>query len=137
MANAFFPKGRQAFALAQVNWGTGSGGDTIIVDLVDMNDVPSFSLSTFQFRSQIPAGARIATGTLAGKDATDGVLNAADITLPTVTGDQAEALIISKNTGSDATSPLLVFVDTATGLPVIPNGGDITVDWNAAGIGTL
>ncbi|GAA0897693.1 hypothetical protein [Pseudonocardia zijingensis] len=133
MANAFFPKGRQAFATAQVNW----PADTIIVDLVDMNDVPTFSLSTFQFRSEIPAGARIATGTLTGLDALDGVLSADDVTLPTVTGDQAEALIVSKNTGSDATSPLLVFVDQATGLPVTPNGGDISIDWDDAGIGTL
>jgi hypothetical protein len=35
-----------------------------------------------------------------------------------------------KNTGSDATSRLLLFFDTATGLPVTPNGGNIAVTWD-------
>jgi hypothetical protein len=65
-------------------------------------------------------------------------LDAADFTFPTVTGDQSEALIFWKDTGTDTTSPLLVFLDTATsGLPVTPNGGDIAVVLSASGVATL
>jgi hypothetical protein len=31
-------------------------------------------------------------------------------------------------------SPFLAAWDTATGLPLTPNGGDVTVAWNASGI---
>jgi hypothetical protein len=39
------------------------------------------------------------------------------------------------DTGTAATSPLVAYIDTGvTGLPVTPNGGNITVTWNASGI---
>lgn len=91
------------------------------------------------FLSDIPGGARIATsGNLASKTVVDGaiggVADAADITLIAVTGAQSEALVIYKDTGSAATSPLLWLLVVATGLPVLPNGGDINVTWdNTAG----
>jgi len=55
-----------------------------------------------------------------------------------VTGNTVEALVIYVDTGSAATSPLVAYIDTSvTGLPVTPNGGDITVTWNASGIFAL
>jgi hypothetical protein len=59
---------------------------------------------------------------------------------PGVSGDQLEALVIYKDTGTESTSPLLIFFDTTAagaGIILIPNGGDITAAWNAAGIATL
>jgi hypothetical protein len=46
------------------------------------------------------------------------------------------------NAGTDirteSTSALICFLDTGvTGLPVTPNGGDITITWNASGIFAL
>jgi type IV secretory pathway VirB2 component (pilin) len=67
------------------------------------------------------------SGNLASKTSTNGVADAADITFTAVTGDVSEALVIYKDTGVAATSPLLAFIDTATGLPVTPNGGNINV----------
>jgi len=134
VANAIYGLARQAWANGQINWGS----DAIHIDLVDTNDFTN-SITTFQYRSSIPVGARVATfGPLTGKTSALGVLDANDVTFPTVTGDQSEGLIIWKNTGSDATSPLLIFLDVATsGLPVTPNGGDISVIFNASGIATL
>lgn len=134
MANALYGLARQAWANAQVNWGTAA----IHVDLIDLADY-TVSINTHEFRSSVPAAARVASfGPLTGKTSALGVLQSANFTFPTVTGDQAEALIYWVNTGSDATSRLLIFVDTATsGLPVTPNGGDINVTQNAAGIATL
>lgn len=48
-----------------------------------------------------------------------------------VTGQTAAGAIVAKNTGNDATSPLIAFLDFAD-LPT--NGGNITVQWNAEGI---
>jgi hypothetical protein len=55
------------------------------------------------------------------------------VTFTAVTGDVSEAVILYKDTGVAATSPLIAYIDTATGLPVTPNGGDITVTVPASG----
>lgn len=126
MANAWYGKGLEGFGNGAINW----GADAIHVDLLDAADY-TLSINADQFRSTIPAPARVATfGPLTGKTNVLGVLDSADFTFPTVTGDQAEYLAVFKNTGTDATSPLLVLVDTATGLPVLPNGGNINVAWD-------
>jgi hypothetical protein len=46
-----------------------------------------------------------------------------------------ERLILFKDTGTEATSILIAIYDTFTsGMPLTPNGGDVTVQWNASGI---
>lgn len=79
----------------------------------------------------IPSGARVATsGNLASKTVTNGVADAADVTWSAVSGDPSELVVIYKDTGVESTSRLIAYIDTATGLPVTPNGGDITVAWD-------
>jgi hypothetical protein len=139
VSNAFFSKGRQAFALGQVNWGTGIGGDTIKAVLVDAADV-TINTATMDFLDDIPLAARVATATLSGKSAVDGVLKAGNTLFTAVSGDQVEALVIYKDTGVETTSPLLIVFDTtaaSAAISLIPNGGDITAVWNASGIATL
>lgn len=128
MANGLFAKARESF-LSQ-NPSIDLDTDTIKAVLVDHGtDTPV--LATDQYLSDISAGARIATsGALASKTVTDGVFDAADITFTAVTGASVESIVIYKDTGSAATSPLIAMIDTATGLPVTPNGGDITVVWD-------
>ena len=85
-----------------------------------------------QYISDVPAAAREETVSLASKTNVNGVLDAADATFSSATGDVCEALIIAKSTGTDSTSPLLIFIeDVAAGLPVTPNGGDIEVQWSS------
>lgn len=84
--------------------------------------------------SDITAGARVATsGNLASKTNTDGVFDAADVTFTAVTGDPSEALVIYKDSGVAGTSTLIALIDTATGMRVTPNSGDITVAWANTG----
>jgi hypothetical protein len=126
MANALYGKGREKFLNADIDW----AADNIKIVLVDVADY-TVSIDTHEFLSDIAAGARVATsGNLASKTSTLGVADAADVTLTAVTGDQSEALVIYKDTGSAATSPLIAYMDTATGLPVTPNGADITITWD-------
>jgi len=67
-----------------------------------------------------------------------GVFDANDTTMLSVAaGNACEQLVIYKEGASAAASPLICWIDTATGLPVTPNGGDILITWNAAGIFTL
>lgn len=126
MANALFDKGRQRFLEGQFTWTT----DTIKAVLVDTGTYTP-NLSAHEFLSDISGGARIATsGAFSGKSATGGAADANDVTFTSVTGASIEAIVIYKDTGSDATSPLIAYIDTATGLPITPNGGDIIVTWD-------
>jgi hypothetical protein len=126
MANALFDKARQRFLEGQFNWNT----DTIKAVLVDTGTYTA-NLSAHEYLADVGAGARISTsGAFTGKSTTGGAADANDVTFTTVTGASIEAIIIYKDTGVDATSPLIAYIDTATGLPITPNGGDIIVTWD-------
>lgn len=71
---------------------------------------------------------------ITAKTFTNGYFDGADVTFTAVSGSPAEALIVFIDTGTASTSRLIAYIDTATGLPVTPNGSDITVSWNASGI---
>ena len=102
----------------------------IKVVLVDTADY-TVDLAAHDFLADVAEGGRVATsGNLASKTTTGGQFDAADVTFSSVTGDVSEALVIYKDTGDAATSPLIAYIDSATGLPVTPNGGDITITWD-------
>lgn len=126
MSNALYDKGRQKFLEGDIHWLT----DTIKVVLVDLADYTP-NLSTDEFLSNIPTAARVAISpALTNKTSTAGVADADNVVFTSVTGDQSEAIVIFKDTGTDTTSPLIAFIDSAVGLPVTPNGGDIEVQWD-------
>ena len=77
------------------------------------------------------------SGALANKTFTAGAFNSDDITFTAVTGNTAEAIVLFVDTGTASADALIAFIDTGTGLPVTPNGGDITVTVNASGWFTL
>lgn len=129
MANTLYPKGRQKFLEGSIAWLT----DTIKVTAVDSGYTYD---SAHDFFDDVAGGAQIATSSaLASKTSTDGVADAADVTLASVpAGDTITGLIVWKDTGSAATSPLLAFYDTkadTTAISIATNGGDITIAWNA------
>jgi hypothetical protein len=127
MANALYDNGRESFLRGEISWNT----DDIKAILVD-TALYTVNLDTDQFLDDIPGGAIVATSAnLASKTTTDGVADAADVTFPTVSGATVEAVVLYQDTGVAATSRLIAYIDTATGLPVTPNGGDITVQWSA------
>jgi hypothetical protein len=130
MANLLYDKAREKFLSGGINWGVGTAGDVIKAVLVD-TAAYTVAQATHEFLSDIPAGDRIATSAaFTGKTVVGGVADADNLTFPAVTGDPSEALVIIKDTGSAATSPLIAYIDSATGLPVTPNGGDISVTWD-------
>jgi len=127
MANALYGLGREKFLDGSIAILT----DNIKCVLVDTATY-TVAIDTDEFLSDIPSGERVATSSNMGtKTATLGVFDAADVTFTAVTGDVSEALVIYKDSGVASTSPLIAYIDTATGLPVTPNGGDITVTWDS------
>ena len=125
MANALYPKAKEAFLNADIDLAT----DTISIALIDTGNY-SYS-ATHQYRSDISDDAVISTATLANKTTANGVFDADDATFTSVTGANCEALVIFQNTGNKSTSRLIAFIDSATGLPILPNGGDITVAFSS------
>jgi hypothetical protein len=88
--------------------------------------------------ADILAGARIATsGNVAIKTVGTAGIGAFDhdnVTFTAVTGASVESLTYWKDSAVESTSPLLFNIDSATGLPVTPNGGDITWTPAAGGV---
>lgn len=126
MANTLFDNSRQMFLEAQVNWMT----DTMKCILVDTGAY-TVQTATHKYLSDIATSARVAGPvTLTAKSTAGGAADAADCTFTSVSGASIEAIVIYKDTGSEATSPLIAWIDTATGLPITPNGGDIIVTWD-------
>lgn len=126
MANTLYDSARQGFLEAQINWLT----DTVKVLLVDAGAYTP-NVSTHHFLADIQVSSRIAGPvTLTSKTTAGGAADAADVTFTSVSGASIEMIIIYKDTGTEATSPLLAMIDTATGLPITPNGGDIIVTWD-------
>lgn len=127
MANALYDNGRESFLKGEISWSS----DNIKAVLVDTATY-TVNLATDQFLSDIPAGERVATSAnFTAKTTTAGVADAADVTFASVSGDQSEALVVYQDTGVEGTSRLIAYIDTATGLPVTPNGGDISVTWDS------
>ena len=125
MANALYPKAKEAFLNADIDLAT----DTISIALIDTGNY-SYS-ATHQYRSDISDNAVISIATLANKTTANGVFDADDATFTSVTGANCEALVIFQNTGNQSNSRLIAFIDSATGLPILPNGGDITVAFSS------
>lgn len=128
MSTALYDKGREGFAIGAFNWS--SGGDNFKVICVDAADY-SVNLATHDFLDDVTGAGIVATSAnLASLTSTLGVCDAADITFSSVTGDQFEALVIYKDTGgASSTNRLVCYIDSYTGLPCTPNGGNITVAW--------
>ena len=130
MANRPYLKGgSQSWTSALVNW----TGDNIKVAACSAAYTPDTSASGDQFLSVIPGGAIIATSpNLASKTNVGGVLDAADAVFSSVSGATITQVVIYKDTGSGATSELLGLYDTGSNLPVVPNGGNITLQFAEA-----
>jgi len=130
MANAIYPKYKQALLDASAN--TDINDLTVKVALVDTGTY-TYS-AAHEFLSSL-SGVFGTAQTIANTTVTDGLFDGDNVTFTAVTGNSVEALVIYIDTGTAGTSRLVTYIDTSvTGLPVTPNGGDITITWNASGI---
>ncbi len=129
MANALFDPGREGFLAGEIDWDTA----TIKVALVRGY---TFN-AAHKFVSDVTSAGVTLVATsaaLLGKTITSGVADAADGTFGTVaTGTACSCIIVFQSSavtgGTDVAATaqrLIAYIDTATGLPVTPNGGEIT-----------
>lgn len=126
--NQLYGKARQSILEAGIAFLT-DNIKAVLVNIAGGHYVVSIDVD--QYLSAIASGDRVAiSGNLASKTSTLGVADAADITFTAVTGAVCGAIVIYKDTGDPATSPLIAYLDSATGLPVLSNGGDIVLQFS-------
>lgn len=128
-----YAKGREAFLEGSIAALT----DTLKLALLTTTYSPNLSTDQF-FGIAVPGGAITAAGVaLTSVTGSAGTLSAANVTFTSVSGSASAYLALYKDTGVANTSPLLGLIDTATGLPVTPNGGNIVVAWSSGQVFTL
>lgn len=123
MANSLYTLGKQGLLHGSFVLDT----DTIKIALVSSSYTPN--LATHQFWSDVNANVVGTPMTMSGITITNGVFNSSAVTFNAVAGGSTvRYFAIYKDTGVAATSPLLVLIDTTTGvtLPFATNGGDVT-----------
>ena len=103
--------------------------DTIKIVAVDTADY-TFN-SAHDNLDDVAGASRIGiTGALTGKSTTAGVFDSDTGVIPSASGDTFESVIIYKEGGTEATSPLIAFID---GISHSPDGNNINVNPNASG----
>ena len=130
MANVIYPIYKKALLDGSSN--ISLSGGTVKVALIDTGTYTYNAAHDFLNDISGVVGTAQTIGTVT---TTGGLFDGDNVTFTAVSGSSVEALIIYIDTGSSATSRLVAYIDTGvTGLPVTPNGGDITITWNASGI---
>ena len=127
MANQLYPKAKEDFLAGNLNLSS----NTITLALID-TDIYTFN-SAHEDRADINNTAVVSEVALSSKSITNGVFDADDATFSSVSGANCEALVIyhTDTQNGNTASRLIAYIDTATGLPILPNGGDITVRFSA------
>jgi hypothetical protein len=121
MASGLYDLGREAFLAGDIDW----AADNIRAVAVDTSDY-TVDLATHNALDDVAAGSRVASSAnLSGKSVANGVADCDDITFTAVAGDTISALVIYKVGGTEATSPLIAYIEAG---PVTPNGTNITFE---------
>jgi hypothetical protein len=132
VANAVFPKAKEGFLDGSIDLDTAS----IKVALVRGYTYSS----SHEFVSDVTATGTLhaTSAALSSIDVTDGVFDAADVTFTTPATDSNDhSLLIFQSSavggGSDVAASsqrVIAWIDSGTGIPIKPAGGDITVVWD-------
>lgn len=133
MANTLFPLGREGFLAGEIDW------DTAVIKAALVRGYAYDAADKFVSDVTAGGGTLVATSAALGsKTVAAGTADAADVTFPTVAAGAAitGVLVFQSSAvggGADVAATaqrVIAWIDTAAGLPVTPNGGDITVTWD-------
>lgn len=122
MANSLYNKARQAFMGGAIDL-SANNIKAVLLDATYVFD------SAHEFLPSVSASAVATSSNLANKSITDGVFDADDLIFAGLTGSPATSLVLYQDTGTPATSRLILYIDEGT-FPITPNGGDQTIVWS-------
>lgn len=125
MANKWYIKSLKKLANGSIAW------EHDPVRCVAVSSGYSVNLGTHEYLSDVGSSTRIVDfGTLTSKTNTLGTLDAGDLSKTSVTGSAINAVILYKWTGTEASSPLLTYMDTGTGFGTAPNQNNVNIAWS-------
>lgn len=133
MADALFDKYKEKLMGATIDM----INDTIKLSLV--KNTYTFT-STDEFLDDVGdsnlAGGAAGAQTIAGtKTVTNGVFDSTDVieTFSSINDGTVNALLVWKDTGNPATSPVIAYIDSPVELPFATNGGDVNFNLHTSG----
>lgn len=140
MANTVFTPAREGFLAGEIDW------DTAVIKVAAVSGYTP--AASHKFVSDVTAAGgtiRATSAALTAKTVTGGTADAADLAITAVAASGANhGLLVFQSSavtgGADVAATaqrVIAYFDTGTGLPFTTNGGDINVQWNAAGIVTI
>jgi hypothetical protein len=133
MANALYPKSKAKFLKAQFDLSS----PTLNLRAIAIKLTAGYTYSSgHEFISDLGANIIKRSNFLTGKavNLTTGAFDSDDPTLQAVTGSDIEAIILAIDTGSDASSPLVMYQDTnISTVPFTPDGSDIRIIVDSTG----
>lgn len=132
MANAVFPKAKEGFLDGSIDL------DTAAIKVALVRGYTYSSAHEFVSDVTNTGTLHATSAALASIDVTNGVFDADDVTFTTPASDtNSHSLLIFQASavggGADVASSsqrLIAWIDTGTGIPIAPAGGDITVVWD-------
>jgi hypothetical protein len=125
MANALYEKAKNSFLTGGIAWTSASIGVVLCASPYTPNLVTDNALD------DIAAANRVASAILTATAASDGQADAEDVTFATLSGSVVKSIVVFEYTGTESTSELIAYFDSASGLPLTPNGGDVTIAWDS------
>lgn len=140
MANTLFSPAREGFLAGEIDW------DTAVVKAALVRAYTPAASHKFVSDVTTAGGVLAATSAaLTSKTVTSGTADAADVTFNSVAANASghgvlvyQASAVGGGADVAATAQrVIAYLDTGTNLPITPNGGNITVAWNASGIFTI
>lgn len=129
MANALYGKAKESLLSGEVDLTS----NTVKFLMVSSDYV--VAIDTHEFVSDIGSGNIVArSGELDNKTVTLGVFDADNETVEEYGNSGFEYVILYADSGNDATSRLLAYIDTADGLPVAATNGtaSVAIQWSNA-----
>jgi hypothetical protein len=132
VANAVFPKAKEGFLDGSIDL------DTAVIKVALVRGYTYNSAHVFVSDVTNTGTIQSTSGALQNISVTNGVFDADDITFVTpATDNNDHALLVFQSSavggGSDVASSaqrVIAWLDTGTGVPIKPAGGDITVRWD-------
>ena len=133
MANALFDPGREGFLDGTIDF------DTAVFKIALVRAY-TFS-AAHKFVSDVTTASgvlHVTSAALASKTVTNGVADAADVTFTAVTANASNHSVLlfqssAVTGGADVAATaqrLVAWIDTGTNFPIVPNGGDVTIQWD-------
>ena len=122
MSNSLYDAGRALLLGGSINWAS-TAIDAYLINTAYYT--PNISSDT---NISGVSGSAIVAGpvALSSQSIVGGAASAANVTFSSVTGATASGILLCVH----STGALLLWMDTASGLPITPNGGNIIIVWD-------